>query len=64
MSNPDIKLQSKVTIHIGRAPPTPAQKTAWGKFWARLIHEALEETPENADSMTGALKGDKPKNAP
>ena len=33
----------KLTVDIRRGPVTPAQKTAWRKFWARLISEAKRE---------------------
>ena len=48
----------KVVLDIKPGLLSPAQKTAWRRFWARLIHEAIEKTPASADNTTGAIKED------
>ena len=43
---PDTK--AKVTLNVRPGPASPAQKAAWGKFWAKVINEAIQS--ENSES--------------
>lgn len=37
------KQQPVVTLRIVRGMPTPAQKTAWRRFWQKLIAEVKDQ---------------------
>jgi hypothetical protein len=38
-------------------PPTPAQRAAWDKLWARLLSPPGPETPQPQEDPPGAIDG-------
>ena len=43
MPKSDAKTQVNVTLAIRPGPASPAQKTAWRRFWQHMIAEAKDE---------------------
>jgi hypothetical protein len=55
------RMETKVTVKIAPGPASPAQKTAWRRFWAKLIAEPKNKVPPSQgppkDILTGGTGG-------